>query len=167
MKSLFFIVLLSLVSTPILAAKKHIELSGPAKDFTLKANSGKNVRLSDLRGQVVMLNFWASWCGPCRQEMPLLDRMSQKYGRAGFTLLGVNTEGDKRKADNLLKEIPVTFPVLYDTKKAVSDMYKVKAMPTTVLIDCDGNLNYMHKGYVPGDEKIYAKRIKKLLAKCG
>lgn len=142
------------------------ELSGPAKDFTLKSNKGNNVRLSDLRGQVVMLNFWASWCGPCRQEMPLLDKMYQRYGSAGFTLLGVNVEEDPTEANLLLKKDPVTFPILYDTSSKVSKQYKVSAMPSTVLIDCDGNMSYLHSGYKPGDEKEYMKRIKGLLRQC-
>ncbi len=166
MKIIFLFALLSILSPSVFAKKKHVELSAPSKDFTLKSNKGKNIRLADLRGQVVMLNFWASWCGPCRQEMPLLDKLSQRYGRAGFTLLGINTEESKEDADDMLKEIPVSFPILYDSTKKVSDMYKVDAMPTTILVDCDGNMNYLHRGYVPGDEKIYKKRIKKLLASC-
>lgn len=149
-------------SGPLLAK----ELKGPAHDFTLKSNDGKNVRLSDLRGQVVMLNFWASWCGPCRQEMPLLDKLYQKYSPAGFTLLGVNVEADPKEADHLLKEIPVSFPVLYDTTSKVSEAYKVDAMPSSVLIDCDGNLSYLHRGYKPGDEDEYKKRVKGLLRSC-
>ncbi|ACR12150.1 TlpA disulfide reductase family protein [Teredinibacter turnerae] len=139
---------------------------GAAKDFTLKANNGKNVRLSDLRGQVVMLNFWASWCGPCRQEMPLLDALYKKYSPAGFTLLGVNVEADPKEADALLKELPVSFPVLYDTTSKVSEAYKVDAMPSSVLIDCDGKVSYIHKGYKPGDEKEYKKRVKELIRSC-
>ena len=66
------------------------EISGPSPDFTLKSNAGGNVRLGELAGQVVMLNFWASWCGPCRQEMPLLEQMYQQFKPLGFTVLGVN-----------------------------------------------------------------------------
>ncbi len=137
-----------------------------ATDFTLKSNKGKNFRLSDLRGQVVMLNFWASWCGPCRQEMPLLDKIHKKYSPAGFTLLGINVESDPKEANHLLKEIPVDFPILYDTSSKVSEAYKVDAMPSSVMIDCDGKVSYLHKGYKPGDEKAYIKHIKGLLRSC-
>lgn len=142
------------------------ELSGKAYDFTLKSNQGKNVRLSDLRGQVVMLNFWASWCGPCRQEMPLLDKMYQRYSSAGFSLLGVNVEADPKDADKFLKDSPVSFPILYDTTSKVSEKYKVDAMPSTVLIDCDGNLTHLHRGYKAGDEKKYIKLVKGLIRSC-
>ena len=168
MKRIVLVIFMSVLAAGALARNaKHEELSGPAKDFTLKSNQGgKNIRLSDLRGNVVMMNFWASWCGPCRQEMPLLDQLSQRYEAAGFKLLGINVEADKAAADGLLREIPVSFPILYDPTSKVSEMYKVEAMPTTVLIDCDGNMNYLHRGYVPGDEKIYRDRVKKLLRSC-
>ena len=79
------------------------ELSGKAPNFTLKSRSGKNIKLSELRGDVVMINFWASWCGPCRKEMPLLEKIHKKYKRLGFTLLGVNVEENSRDAKNYLK----------------------------------------------------------------
>ena len=167
MKKLIIAIFFSaLASSGVQAKDKHVDLKGPAKNFTLKSNKGKNIQLSDLRGRVVMLNFWASWCGPCRQEMPLLDELSQRYEAAGFTLLGINVEADQKAADSLLKEIPVSFPVLYDPTSKVSEAYKVEAMPSTVMIDCDGNLNYLHRGYVPGDEKIYKKKIKELIRAC-
>ena len=92
--------------------------STPAPDFTLKSTGGNNLRLSEMRGQVVLVNFWASWCGPCRQEMPLLDELQNKYSKLGFTVLGVNVDKNPAKADKILKDIPVTFPVLYDTLPA-------------------------------------------------
>lgn len=119
-------------------------ISGKAKDFTLKSMSGKNLKLSEYRGQVVMLNFWASWCAPCRQEMPLLEALYKKYQPLGFTLLGVNVEQDSSNASTLLKSIKVSFPILFDNKNKVSRAYKVSAMPTTVIIDRDGNLRYLH-----------------------
>jgi thiol-disulfide isomerase/thioredoxin len=138
-------------------------LSGPAPDFTLKSRDGKNVRLSDLRGQVVMLNFWASWCGPCRQEMPLLDELSKRYGRAGFTLLGVNVEQDTAAGEKYLQDTPVSFPILWDPTSKVSQLYNIDAMPSTVMIDRDGNMRYLHRGYKPGYEKDYKKQIKELI----
>lgn len=159
-----FICALSTVG--VAKSSKHQELKGPAKDFTLKSRSGKNLRLSDFRGRVVMLNFWASWCGPCKQEMPLLDKLAARYEPAGFSLLGINVDADKKLADRVLKEIPVNFEILYDPKSKVSELYKVDVMPSTVLIDCDGNLNYLHRGYVPGDEKAYKSKVKQLLRSC-
>ncbi len=138
-------------------------IQGPAPDFALKSNTGKNLRLSEYRGQVVMINFWASWCGPCRQEMPLLEDMYKRYQSLGFTILGVNVEEDSSKAKRLLKEIPVSFPILFDNRNQVSKMYNVVAMPSTVLVDRDGNMRYLHKGYKPGYEKEYQKQVRALV----
>ena len=138
-------------------------ISGPAPDFTLKSNTGKNIRLSDLRGQVVMINFWASWCGPCRQEMPILDDLYKRYSKLGFTLIGVNVEQDSSKANAYLKDIPVSFPVLYDTGNLTSKLYNVNAMPTTVMVDRNGNMRFIHHGYKPGYENDYKKQIKALI----
>lgn len=138
-------------------------LEGMAPDFTLKSRSGENVKLSEHRGEVVMINFWASWCAPCRQEMPLLEEMYKKYSDLGFVLLGVNVEEDSSKATELLREIPVSFPILYDNKNDVTKLYKVVAMPSTVMVDRDGNMRYLHRGYLPGYEAEYIKQIKELV----
>lgn len=136
---------------------------GAAPDFTLKSASGENLRLSELRGEVVMINFWASWCGPCRQEMPLLDELYSQYQPLGFTILGVNVEEDSSQARQMLEETPVTFPVVFDNKSAVSKLYKVVAMPSTVLVDRDGNIRYLHQGYKPGYEETYQQQVRALI----
>ena len=134
-----------------------------APTFTLTSRSGDMVQLDKLRGQVVMINFWASWCGPCRQEMPLLDQMYKRYSGLGFTLLGVNVESDSKDAEKLLQQVPVTFPVLFDKENKVSKLYDVNAMPSTVFIDRKGNVRYLHRGYKKGDESEYLNQIRALL----
>lgn len=139
------------------------ELEGAASDFTLKSKNGGNIRLQDLRGEVVMLNFWASWCGPCRQEMPLMDEIYKNYKDLGFTILAVNVDEDSADADRFLASVPVSFPVVYDNQSKVSEMYNVDAMPTTVLIDRDGNKRFLHRGYKDGYEHEYEKQVKQLV----
>ena len=137
--------------------------SGPAPDFNLGARGGKSLALSELKGQVVMINFWATWCGPCRQEMPLLEQMYKKYRPMGFTMLGVNVEPDPSGAENWLKETPVTFPILFDRENRVSKLYNVSGMPSSVLIDRKGHVRYLHRGYKPGDENTYLNYIRTLV----
>jgi len=137
--------------------------SGPAPDFALKSDSGENLRLSEFRGEVVMINFWASWCGPCRQEMPLLDELYTQYQPLGFTILGVNVEEDTTKAKKMLRESPVNFPILFDNKCEVSRLYDVVAMPSTVLVDRDGNVRHLHQGYKPGYEESYQHQVRALI----
>lgn len=139
------------------------EIFGAAPDFTLKSKDGSNVRLEDLRGQVVMLNFWASWCGPCRQEMPLMDEIYKKYEKFGFTILAVNVDEDSADADRFLDAVPVTFPILYDNESRISELYNVDTMPTTIMVDREGNARFLHRGYKPGYEDDYRKQVKKLI----
>lgn len=135
-----------------------------APDFTLKSSTGENVRLAEQRGQVVMLNFWASWCGPCRQEMPLLDNISKKYGKMGFVLYGINVDQDTAEAKNVLQKINVNYSILFDPESKLSDLYKVDAMPTSVFIDKKGQIRHIQKGYSAGDEEKYIKKIKELIS---
>ncbi|MDJ0938226.1 MAG: TlpA disulfide reductase family protein [Woeseiaceae bacterium] len=135
----------------------------PAPDFALKSSTGENMRLSEYRGDVVMINFWATWCGPCRQEMPLLDDLYQRYQRVGFNLLGVNIDDDSNRAMAMIRELGVDFPVLFDNRKEVSKMYDVDAMPVTVIVDREGTVRYVHQGYKPGYEEKYLNEIRTLL----
>jgi peroxiredoxin len=135
----------------------------PAPDFALKSSSGKNLRLSEYRGDVVMINFWATWCGPCRQEMPLLDELYTRYQRVGFNLLGVNIDDDSNRAMQMVNELGVNFPVLFDAGKEVSKLYDVEAMPVTVLVDREGMVRHVHHGYKPGYEEKYLDQIRSLL----
>lgn len=139
------------------------ELSGPAPNFTLQSRDGQMVSLADLRGNVVMVNFWATWCGPCRQEMPHLEALHQRYQDLGFTLLGVNVEEDASGADEFLAETPVSFQILFDPGNEVSQLYDVVAMPSTVMIDRSGNMRFIHHGYQPGYENDYQTQIRALL----
>ncbi len=135
----------------------------PAPDFALKSSTGENMRLSEYRGDVVMINFWATWCGPCRQEMPLLDELYTRYQRVGFNLLGVNIDDDSRRAMKMAEELGVNFPVLFDARKEVSKLYEVEAMPVTVLVDREGTVRHVHHGYKPGYEVKYLDEIRSLL----
>ncbi len=140
-----------------------VELNTPAPDFTLKSAKGPNLRLEEHRGQVVLINFWATWCGPCRQEMPVLDKIQQRYEPLGFTVLGVNVEGETRKVRQLLERSGLSFPILFDGDQTTSETYSVEAMPFTVLVDRDGMVKYVHNGYKPGDEREYVNHLKTLL----
>jgi len=145
------------------AAVPAIAPLATAPDFTLRTMNGPNMRLQEQRGRVVMVNFWATWCGPCRQEMPQLNRLYEKYHAAGFVLLGVNVDDDQRKAAEVAGKLGVTFPVLLDTDKTVSKLYELSTMPSTVIIDRDGKVRYVHRGYLTGYEDSYEKQIRELL----
>jgi peroxiredoxin len=148
-----------LLSVPALAGTP----GAAAPQFSLAGRGGQNVSLAQYKGQVVMINFWASWCGPCRQEMPLLESIYKKYNKLGFTMLGVNVEPDSNAANAWLKETPVSFPILYDTESKVSKLYDVAGMPTSVIIDRAGKVRLIHRSYRPGDENEYLDSIRSLI----
>jgi len=135
----------------------------PAPDFTLRAMDGPNMRLQEQRGRVVMINFWATWCGPCRQEMPHLNRLYEKYAPSGFVLMSINVDDDTRNAAEVAAKLGVKFPVLWDTDKKVSRLYDLATMPSTVLIDRDGKVRYVHRGYLNGYEDTYEKQVREML----
>lgn len=139
--------------------------AGPAPGFSLSGRGGKTIDLNQFKGQVVMINFWATWCVPCRQEMPLLEDMYKKFKPMGFTLVGVNVEPASGDPEAWLSKLPkpVTFPVAFDVDSKVSKLYKVAGMPTTVFIDRKGNVRVMHKGYKAGDEDFYLTQIRSML----
>lgn len=154
---------MGLVVAVLAAPAGAVTVQDTAPDFTLKSLEGANLRLDEYRGQVVLINFWASWCGPCRQEMPLLDRIHQRYVDTGFAVLGINVEGEEAPARALIDKIPVTFPVLIDEGQLVSELYKLEAMPSTVVVDRDGVVRYIHRGYKPGDEAKYVEVVRELI----
>jgi peroxiredoxin len=157
------VALLTILLCAAPAADAAVNPGAPAPAFTLASRDGGEVSLADLKGQVVMINFWATWCGPCRQEMPLLAQLHDKYEPLGFTMLGVNVEPDSAAAVDWLKGVPVKFPILFDTDSAVAGRFGVEGMPSSVLVDRNGQVRYIHRGYKPGDEAKYADMIRSLV----
>lgn len=146
------------------AASAAADLKGKsAPDFTLKSSSGFNLRLREYRGRVVMLNFWATWCGPCRQEIPVLNELHGQYEALGFALLGVNIDEQSEVAKSMATELGVAYPIVFDRQKDVSRSYSVDAMPTTVLIDRDGTVRHVHRGYKAGYGELYSDQIRRLM----
>lgn len=144
-------------------ASAAVTVQAPAPDFTLRNAEGRNLRLKEQRGQVVLVNFWASWCGPCKQEMPHFNRLHDKYRSAGFVLLGVNIDEDAQLGAATAGRWGLKFPVLLDTDKTVVRQYDLGSMPATVLIDRDGRVRHLHRGYREGVEATYEQQIRELV----
>jgi len=145
------------------ASASTVQPSMLAPDFTLRSMGGPNLRLNEQRGRVVMVNFWATWCAPCRQEMPHLVKLYDKYRDAGFVLLAVNIDDNARAATDLATKMGLTFPVLLDTDKAVTRLYDMGTMPATVIIDREGRVRHLHRGYREGYELSYEQQVRALL----
>lgn len=159
--SFFHLLLLGLLvcSTQI----KALELGQVAPDFTLKNLQGTNLNLTEQRGQIIVVNFWASWCGPCRKEMPVLQSLHDKYNDLGVSVWGVNVEQENQAGRDFLRGLDLTFPIFFDASNNISASYQVEAMPTTVIVDRNGKVRYVFQGFKAGYEKKYAKAIKKLI----
>lgn len=155
--------LVALVCLMLVSSLQAVTLDKAAPDFTLRSLKHNNVKLSEQAGNVVLLNFWASWCAPCRQEMPLLNELHNKYKALGFSVIGVNVEQETELAKSFISSYPVDFPILFDDSNKASKLYDVSAMPTTVIIDRNGVVRHLHKGYQSGDEKRYQNMVKQLI----
>lgn len=134
-----------------------------ASDFALRSVSDGNIRLSEYYGDVVMLNFWATWCGPCKQELPVLESLQKKFQRAGFTVLAVNVDSEDVDVSGYLKEFDLSYPVLLDQSHSVVKEYNIRAMPGSVFLSRDGEVRHVHLGYQDGDQSKYEQIIEALL----
>jgi len=134
-----------------------------AWDFTLKSHSGKNIKLSELRGRVIAVNFWASWCGTCVQQFSVLEAYYQKNKNRDFSLLSINIDEDPLKANRLMKKHRFDYPILFDTFTHVSRLYSASELPTLFLIDRDGFIRYTLDDSQIKQQKITQRVIEELL----
>ena len=151
----------SLVESSSAAAPTLIGKDAP--DFVLKGLDGRNLRLSEYRGQVVLVNFWARWAGDSRQEMPALDRINTTYNRAGLVVLGVSIDEDLVRAHEFADSMKVSYPILFDTGSDIGRDYLLQKMPMTILVDRAGVVRYSNVGFRRGDERAYLDHIRELL----
>lgn len=137
-----------------------------APPFTVAAVNGKAIRLSALRGKVVLLDFGALNCPPCKLEMPIIERWHKLYGRRGLAVVGLmEMNPPARDVKKMVKERGITYPVAVDTKEAIGRRYGLIAHPTTVLIDQTGRVVKAETGYVRGDEKAMEEALLALLGR--
>lgn len=137
----------------------------PAPDFTLEDIDAKKFSLKDYRGKVIMLNFWATWCPPCRREMPSMERLHQKFANKDFVVLAVNQMEDGDQVFTFTGDLGVdlTFPILFDKDSSVSHAYGVMGLPTTYLIDKKGNVRFRAIGGREFDHPEVEKQILQLM----
>jgi len=132
--------------------------AAPAPTFDLPGKNG-NVNLSALKGKVVYVDFWASWCAPCRKSFPWMNKMQSKYAAQGLEIVGISLDSAQKMADKFLGKVPALFTIAYDTEGDVADAYNVQVMPTSYLIDREGNILFEHKGFRTKQEAELEKAI--------
>jgi cytochrome c biogenesis protein CcmG, thiol:disulfide interchange protein DsbE len=141
-----------------------LEVGQQAPDFDLPGKSG-NVKLSDYKGKTIYLDFWASWCGPCKQSFPWMNEMNAKYASQNFKVVGINVDAKQTDAENFLNGTPAKFDVLFDSKGASPKTYGIKGMPSSVLIGPDGKVLAVHAGFKDEERADLESKIKSAVSK--
>jgi peroxiredoxin len=153
--------LVTLAQAPTAGAAAVV--GGEVPDFALRTLEGQNLRLSEFRGEVVLVNFWATWCGACREQIASLQDLHAKYGKAGFVLLSVNLDDDTVRAIDMARRLKISYPVLMDERKEVAKQYQLENLPLTVLVDREGIVRQVYSNFKAGDEKVYLEQVRGLL----
>jgi cytochrome c biogenesis protein CcmG/thiol:disulfide interchange protein DsbE len=152
------ILLVGLLSFPVFASTNQ-----PAPDFTLPTAQGE-IELNKLQGQVVYLDFWASWCSPCRKSFPWMKAMQSRYGRDGLKVIAVNLDKKRELAERFLEELQAQFTVAFDPDGKVAEQYQLMGMPTSFLIDRQGKIHSTHVGFREPDKGRMEAEIEALLS---
>ncbi len=143
-----------------------LELDDEAPNFKLpKLESSGELELNNYRGIVVYVDFWASWCGPCRLSLPVLSELREKYFAKGFEVMAINLDENIDEALDFLKQYPVSYPAIRDENSVTPNLYGVRGMPTGYLIDRQGNIHKVHEGFKKSDAKRLEQEIVTLLDK--
>jgi len=139
-------------------------VDGPAPDFALRSTAGRNLRLSEFRSEVVVLNFWSKWCGKCGPAMSSLERLHREYADADVNVIGVAVEGKPEKAAAAVAEYGLTYPMLLDATQQVSKQYDLSRLPATLVIDREGTVRSFYQGSDAGSQPQLAADVSALLA---
>jgi len=153
------VAVVSLVAVTVLTSNtsKVATVGQPAPDFTLRTVDGKQVSLSQFKGKPVIINFWATWCPPCRLEMPALEEISRQAADKGFVLLAVDKEEDATTVKNFLTQNHYDYLSVLDLDGSVSTMYQVSGIPTSIFVDANGIVRDMHTGTMPDAQQFLDK----------
>lgn len=155
-------ILLMTLAVASTSAALAAEAGKPAPEFELSGPGGP-VKLKQYQGKLVYLDFWASWCGPCRQSFPWMNEMQGKYGALGLQIVGVNVDAKPDDARAFLSGMPASFAIALDPAGTTPRSYGVKGMPSSVLIGRDGKVLYEHSGFKPADRAELEAKIKSAL----
>lgn len=153
-----------LFAASIATSAAATESGDAAPPFALPTAKGDTIALDRLKGKVVYVDFWASWCGPCRRSFPWMNDMQQKYGGKGFVVVGVNVDKKRADAEKFLAQIPAAFTIVYDEAGTTPSAYGVKGMPSSYLVDAAGRVAYVERGFLDEHKADIEQRIAALVS---
>jgi cytochrome c biogenesis protein CcmG/thiol:disulfide interchange protein DsbE len=153
-----------LALTLLAASAQALDAGAKMPEIGLSDLSGKPVSLASLAGKVVVIDFWATWCAPCKEELPVLQKLHKKYGSQGLVIVGVSVDKDAANLPDFLKKLVVTFPIVHDANHAVTGRYAPPRMPSSYIVDRKGIVKYVHGGFRADDAAVFEKQIQGLLA---
>ena len=153
----------ALLLTQLLWAQDEEMEDGTAPDFVLKSTAGSNLRLSEYRGEVAMLVFWASWCGECRSQLQAFDELHTAYGESGLRLLSVSLDSSIGQARETAESLSLSFPVLHDGFGDVAEMYEVDDLPMVAFVDREGRVRQTVEGYSRAEHEAFVDSLRNLL----
>ena len=149
----------ALAAALVAAPAGATEAGQPAPAFALPNAKGDTVSLERMRGKVVYVDFWASWCGPCRRSFPWMNKMQQKYGARGLVVVGVNVDKKRGDAERFLAQIPASFTIVFDEAGTTPAAYGVKGMPSSYVIDARGNVTFVERGFLDESRAVLEQKI--------
>lgn len=159
------VVTVLLVVSISVASAFALEAKQRAPELSMVDLGGKKLDLKALRGKVVVLDFWASWCAPCKDEMPVLDRLYKQHKAKGLVVIGISVDRERDNVTDFLKKLKVSFPIVHDKGHAISGQIKPPKMPSSYVIDKKGIVRFVHEGFRKGDDAPkLEKEIKALLS---
>jgi peroxiredoxin len=156
-----FVTLLSMLSG--VASVAALERGARAPEIGLSDTRGRSINVSEYRGKVVLVDFWASWCAPCREELPVLERLYGRYKARGFVVVGVNVDRSVDNMRDFLRRTRLSFPIVHDAQQHVASRYRPPRMPSSYLVDKQGVIRFVHAGFRASDARSLEREIQQLL----
>ena len=162
-KAIVSMMVVMLLATSGLTTALALSAGQPMPEIGLTTLDGKKVTAQALRGKVVVVDFWATWCGPCKVELPILQKLYQKYGKQGLLVVGVSVDRDAGNLPKFLSKLGVTFPIAHDAGHSVAERFKPAKMPSSFIVGRDGIVKFVHAGFNAEDAAVFEKEIASLL----
>lgn len=163
LSGIILLILALFVSIPPIAFAKRAAVGRPLPAFEARTLKGESLGIAQLKGRVVLIDIWATWCEPCREELPELNALYQELQARGVEIIGISIDRERENVEEFIEKNPIHFPVIHDQNKEIADAFKPRAMPTAFILDQEGVVRHVHLGYKKSYLKKYREQMTELL----